>query len=133
MNAARGGRSADVRIQVPAGAIRGDLSLPDQPRGLIIFAHGSGSGRFSPRNQLVAAALQAGGFATLLFDLLTPEEELIDQDTAQHRFDIPMLAQRLAAATSWAMESEPLAALGLGYFGRQHGSSCRADSGCRAA
>src|SRR5205085_1876335 len=88
-------------IEIPArgAALGGDLSLPAGAPGLVIFAHGSGSSRFSARNRFVAGRLQAEGVGTLLMDLLTPEEERVDRLTAEHRFDIRLLADRLEAAT----------------------------------
>jgi dienelactone hydrolase len=87
-------------VVVPAGAVRldGDLAVPPRARGVVLFAHGSGSGRHSPRNRSVAAALNAAGYGTLLLDLLTRDEERVDQRTREHRFDIPLLGERLTAA-----------------------------------
>src|SRR5437764_3428214 len=91
-------------IQVGAGSalLEGNLAIPYGARGLVLFAHGSGSGRHSPRNRFVAGTLADAGFATLLMDLLTAEEERIDSRTAHLRFDIPLLARRLSDATIWA-------------------------------
>lgn len=97
--------------------LEGLLGLPDRPRGLVIFAHGSGSGRLSPRNNYVAAALRDGGLATLLIDLLTPAEE---RDRA-NVFDIALLAERLASAAIWAASQPRLAPLSIGYFGASTG------------
>ena len=97
----------------------GDLTIPDPARGMVLFAHGSGSGRRSPRNRLVAETLNLAGLGTLLFDLLTPEEEL-------HRanvFDIPLLAKRLRAATDWWMDQLEAPGLPLGYFGASTGAA----------
>ena len=89
-------------VMIPAVAmLPGDLTIPAGATGLVIFAHGSGSSRLSERNQRVAARLQAGGLATLLFDLLTPQEEALDAQTAQLRFDIALLAERLVSVTDW--------------------------------
>jgi predicted phosphoribosyltransferase/dienelactone hydrolase len=107
---------------VEAGAgvlVPGDLTIPENPRGIVAFAHGSGSSRLSPRNRQVAQALNDGGFATLLFDLLTPEEEL---DRA-NVFDIPLLARRLAAATGWLRHEPETSELALGYFGASTGAA----------
>jgi putative phosphoribosyl transferase len=107
---------------VEAGAgvlVPGDLTIPENPRGIVAFAHGSGSSRLSPRNRQVAQALNADGFATLLFDLLTPEEEL---DRA-NVFDIPLLARRLAAATGWLRHQPETSELALGYFGASTGAA----------
>src|SRR5438477_4946728 len=112
-----------TEITIPAGeaSLAGALSLPEQAHSLVLFVHGSGSSRHSPRNQFVARTLNAAGLATLLFDLLTPEEEAVDVRTAQHRFDISLLAERLVHATHWAMEQESTRDLRLGYFGSSTG------------
>src|SRR5437762_8755915 len=90
-------------VTIPAGPVRldGDLTVPADARGTVLFAHGSGSSRFSGRNRFVAEVLQHAGFATLLMDLLTREEEAEDQYTTQFRFAIGLLARRLVAATDW--------------------------------
>jgi putative phosphoribosyl transferase len=102
-------------VEIPAGSRRlyGILNVPRNARGVVVFAHGSGSGRFSPRNQFVAGALQEGGLATLLVDLLE-EAESEDRDKV---FDIELLAQRLQCAADWLCEEKATAALRLGYFG----------------
>jgi putative phosphoribosyl transferase len=99
--------------------VLGDLTIPENPRGTVAFAHGSGSSRLSPRNRQVAQALNDDGFATLLFDLLTPEEEL---DRA-NVFDIPLLGRRLAAATGWLRQQPETGELALGYFGASTGAA----------
>ena len=107
---------------VEAGAgvlVPGNLTIPELPRGIVAFAHGSGSSRLSPRNRQVAQTLNADGFATLLFDLLTPEEEL---DRA-NVFDIPLLGRRLAAATGWLRRQAETSELALGYFGASTGAA----------
>src|SRR6476469_742302 len=93
-----------VRIRMGHILIDGDLLVPDRARGLVVFAHGSGSSRFSRRNRAVADVLVRGGFATLLLDLLTREEEDIDQRTAEYRFDISRLAARVVAALDWTAD-----------------------------
>lgn len=109
----------EVSIPVPGGErIAGDLILPEQARGIVVFAHGSGSSRHSPRNRDVAASLNADGLATLLIDLLTVEEE----GWRGNVFDIELLAQRLVAATGWVDDQPDLAPLGLGYFGASTGA-----------
>lgn len=113
----------DVRIAMDAVVLPGDLTLPSDPRGLVIFAHGSGSGRKNPRNCEVAAILQRHGLATLLFDLLTLDEEAVDRHTAHLRFDIEFLAGRLIAATDWANGQAALARLPFGYFGASTGAA----------
>src|SRR5438034_9767082 len=85
-------------------ALEGELEIPSGAQGVVLFAHGSGSGRHSPRNQLIARELRAAGLATLLFDLLTREEDAVDIHTRHFRFDIPLLARRLVGATRWVME-----------------------------
>jgi dienelactone hydrolase len=111
-------------VRVPAGqaALNGDLTLPEGTRGIVLFAHGSGSSRHSPRNKYVAQMLQEDGFATLLLDLLTPEEEAIDERTRQLRFDIPFLADRLVAATDWLRQDARTRRLPVGYFGASTGA-----------
>jgi dienelactone hydrolase len=101
----------------------GDLSIPAGAKGLVLFAHGSGSSRRSPRNQQVARALQAAGFGTLLFDLLTAREEDTDNRTRELRFDIPFLAQRLAGVTRWVLAQGKTSGLELGYFGASTGAA----------
>lgn len=108
-------------VHIPTGAmhIEGLLDLPARAQGLVLFAHGSGSSRHSPRNQYVAQVLQATGIGTLLMDLLTPAE---DRDY-QTRFDIPLLTRRLLAATQWARREPGLQTLPLGYFGASTGAA----------
>ncbi|NGX41074.1 MAG: putative phosphoribosyl transferase [Candidatus Anoxychlamydiales bacterium] len=103
--------------------LNGSLNLIKSSIGLVIFAHGSGSSRFSPRNILVAKKLQEKNISTLLFDLLTKEEEKIDEITLEHRFNINMLAKRLIEVTSWIEKQKDLKDLKLGYFGASTGSS----------
>lgn len=116
-------RGADVRLSVDSGTIDGDLAVPAGARGIVVFAHGSGSSRHSSRNQHVAAALQADAFGTLLFDLLTDREEREDERTRALRFDIGLLAERLTAVTD-ALADEPDAhGLPVGYFGASTGAA----------
>jgi dienelactone hydrolase len=112
-------------VQIPAqeAVLHGDLVLPPQALGLVLFAHGSGSGRHSPRNRYVAGVLQEAGIGTLLLDLLTEREESVDQYTRHLRFDIGLLARRLVAATDWVVQQPDLAALPLGYFGASTGAA----------
>ncbi|HVM20077.1 MAG TPA: alpha/beta family hydrolase [Egibacteraceae bacterium] len=112
-------------VRIPAGSalLDGDLSVPAGAGGLVVFAHGSGSSRHSPRNQEVAADLQRAGLATLLFDLLTTDEERVDQHTRHLRFDIPLLAQRLVDVTAWAQKTEVTNGLSIGYFGASTGAA----------
>jgi putative phosphoribosyl transferase len=112
-------------VQIPAGqiALSGSLSFPKGATALVLFAHGSGSSRHSPRNQFVARTLNDAGLATLLFDLLTQKEEAIDTQTRELRFDIHLLAERLVQATKWAKEHEQTRDLGIGYFGSSTGGA----------
>jgi dienelactone hydrolase len=109
----------DLRIAAGRGELAGSLSVPPAARGLVVFAHGSGSSRLSPRNRMVAEALNEQGIATLLFDLLTPEEE---QDRA-NVFDIPLLAARLVDVVRWVDGQPALARLPLGLFGASTGAA----------
>jgi putative phosphoribosyl transferase len=111
----------DLRIQIQAVVLRGDLIIPTDARGIVLFAHGSGSGRKSSRNRFVAGVLQKQQIGTLLFDLLTEEEERIDIHTAHIRFDIPLLSQRLIEVTEWIWEQERGAP--VGYFGASTGAA----------
>ena len=111
----------DVRIPLGDRWLEGHLSIPSGARGLVLFAHGSGSSRHSPRNQYVAAALQREGMATLLLDLLTADEEVVDARTGHLRFDVELLASRLVVATEWAHTA--LEELPLGYFGASTGAA----------
>lgn len=116
-----GTRSVRVPIE-NAVVLEGDLGVPSGPLGVVLFAHGSGSGRFSPRNQFVAAKLRGDwGLATLLIDLLTREEEAVDDVSGRLRFDLPFLAERLLAATDWLARDEETSGLPLGYFGASTG------------
>jgi dienelactone hydrolase len=112
-----------IAIDVGAVVLEGELAVPDAPRAVVVFAHGSGSGRHSPRNQHVAKKLRDAGLATLLFDLLTPEEEHAEQRTRHLRFDIGMLARRLVGARDWLRRSPSLAPLAIGYFGASTGAA----------
>ena len=116
---------AEQSVRVRAGAVTldGDLSLPDGARAIVLFAHGSGSSRLSPRNRHVADLLNEAGLATLLVDLLTPEEEVTDARTARLRFDIRLLAERLVEVTDWLRERAETRGLRLGYFGASTGAA----------
>jgi dienelactone hydrolase len=113
----------EISIDAPGVSLRADLALPDDARGLVIFAHGSGSSRHSPRNRAVARALQRAGLSTLLMDLLTAEEEREDLATARLRFDIPLLAERLTAAIGSMAEEAETAAFPIGAFGASTGAA----------
>jgi putative phosphoribosyl transferase len=114
-----------MTVTVPAGAVElhGDLTVPDEARGLVVFAHGSGSSRHSPRNRFVAEALQRAGQATLLMDLLTEAEEAEDLRTRRLRFDVEMLGERVVAALDWAGGQEAIAGLAVGAFGASTGAA----------
>jgi dienelactone hydrolase len=113
----------DVRIPVGAACLHGDLHLFPETPSVVLFAHGSGSSRHSPRNQSVARVIRDHGCGTLLFNLLTPDEELEDNATAALRFDIGLLAQRLAAATRWIRNQCEPGGLKIGYFGSSTGGA----------
>jgi putative phosphoribosyl transferase len=113
----------EVQIQAGRAVLSGNLTIPENATGLVLFAHGSGSSRHSPRNQFVARTLNDAGLATLLFDLLTPDEEATDTYTREHRFNIGLLAERLVHATKWAKQQEQTRDLQLGYFGSSTGAA----------
>src|SRR5216110_1820029 len=112
-------------IQIPAGlaVLSGNLKIPEGAAALVLFAHGSGSSRHSPRNQFVARTLNDAGLGTLLFDLLTQEEEAIDMQTRELRFNIHLLAERLVHATKWAKNLPETCDLRIGYFGSSTGGA----------
>jgi len=112
-----------VRIPIDSVTLDGDLLVPESARGIVVFAHGSGSSRYSPRNRYVAGVLQNAGFATLLMDLLTAAEEAIDERTAGMRFDIDLLARRLIGATWWLLDQSQTTKLAIGYFGASTGAA----------
>ncbi|MEJ8803192.1 dienelactone hydrolase family protein [Pontibacter sp. H249] len=109
------------QVNIPVGNISliGDLVVPENAKGLVIFSHGSGSSRLSTRNRFVAEHLQRSGFGTLLFDLLTPEED----QNYDNRFDIPLITQRLVDATNWVLKDERLTNYNIGYFGASTGAA----------
>jgi pimeloyl-ACP methyl ester carboxylesterase len=111
-------------VVIDAGSVplEGELALPAETRGIVVFAHGSGSSRHSPRNAWVASFLNRAGLTTLLFDLLSAEEERRDRVTAEHRFDIPLLASRLVAAVGWVRSLDATSGLGIGLFGASTGA-----------
>lgn len=112
-----------IAIDIKNRRLNGLLHIPTECRGLVIFVHGSGSSRLSPRNQYVASYLGEAGFATLLFDLLTPDEEEIDDITREYRFNIQLLAERLIEVTNWVKKQAVLINLPIGYFGSSTGAA----------
>jgi putative phosphoribosyl transferase len=112
----------EVKIPLSDATIEGNLRIPPNASGIVLFAHGSGSGRFSPRNQHVAKLLEAYGVATLLIDLLTQDEEQIDEVTRHLRFDIPLLSNRLIEVSDWLGQQELTKSLPIGYFGASTGA-----------
>lgn len=112
-----------VLIPCDSVSLEGDLTIPEGARGIVVFAHGSGSSRLSPRNRQVAAELREATLATLLFDLLTSDEERIDLQTRHLRFDIEFLADRLVGATNWLLRKEETQSLTIGYFGASTGAA----------
>ncbi|HEX3018916.1 MAG TPA: dienelactone hydrolase family protein [Chitinispirillaceae bacterium] len=120
-------REKEYEIRIPLMnqdvMLDGNLYIPENAQGLILFAHGSGSGRFSPRNRFVAQYLNKGAYGTLLFDLLTRSEEATDLVTAQLRFDIELLAGRLGDVTDWVCENREIDKLPIGYFGASTGAA----------
>jgi putative phosphoribosyl transferase len=114
--------TALVRVRAGSATLEGDLHVPRGTVGVVLFAHGSGSSRHSSRNRFVAGELEAAGLATLLIDLLTAEEEALDQHTAHLRFDIPFLAERLAAAARWLNDDSSTRSFRLGFFGASTGA-----------
>src|SRR5436309_14315859 len=114
-----------TELQISAGraVLSGNLTIPENAMRLVLFAHGSGSSRHSPRNQFVARVLNRAGLGTLLLDLLTPEEEALDIYTREHRFNIGLLAERLVHATNWAKQQDRTRDLRIGYFGSSTGGA----------
>ncbi len=115
--------SVEVAIATGGDMIGGSLSIPENARAIVLFAHGSGSSRFSPRNNYVARLMNRERIATLLIDLLTADEEAVDEVTAQYRFDIDLLARRLVDATEWAKRNVTTRNLAIGYFGASTGAA----------
>lgn len=117
--------AVDRQVRIPVGSVQldGTLRIPNGARAIVVFAHGSGSGRHSPRNRYVADVLRTAGLATLLVDLLTQDEDVIDQATAELRFDIDLLAERLGGVTDWLAEEGTTAAVSIGYFGASTGAA----------
>lgn len=116
-------RQSDVIVQAERTLLEGNLTLPKGAKGLVVFAHGSGSSRFSPRNRYVAQTFNEAGLATLLFDLLTSEEHAVDQKTRELRFDIDLLSRRLIGAVDWAQIQPDTQSLRIGLFGASTGAA----------
>jgi dienelactone hydrolase len=115
--------AAEIVIKIGSICLPGDLVVPSGAEAIVLFAHGSGSSRRSSRNRAVATALHDAGLGTLLFDLLSDEEEAVDARTAELRFDIPLLAERLLGATRWVEAADELSDLRVGYFGASTGAA----------
>jgi len=115
--------AAEVVIEIGSIGLPGDLVVPSGAEAIVLFAHGSGSSRRSSRNRAVATALHDAGLGTLLFDLLSDEEEAVDSRTAELRFDIPLLAERLLGASRWVEAADELSDLRVGYFGASTGAA----------
>jgi putative phosphoribosyl transferase len=132
------GNEQSIQISISSVSLSGDLDIPDGTQGVVLFAHGSGSGRHSPRNRYVAKVLQEAGVGTLLFDLLTEDEELIDEQTLHLRFDIGLLADRLVGATDWLLQrfdasnSDDILP-SIGYFGASTGAAAAVVAAAKRA
>jgi putative phosphoribosyl transferase len=123
MNRTSGQSSEERLVQVSIVTLEGNLGIPEGAEGIVLFAHGSGSSRFSPRNRFVAQVLREGGLATLLMDLLTSKEEEVDRLTRHLRFDIELLANRLIGATDWLLQHPDTQSLHIGHFGSSTGAA----------
>jgi pimeloyl-ACP methyl ester carboxylesterase len=123
--------SRPVQILLEEYALRGDLTLPHDARGIVVFAHGSGSSRVSPRNRIVARSLERHSLGTMLLDLLTEEEAMRDEITREFRFDIELLADRLVVASEWLKSEDGLAPLPVGYFGASTGAAAALKAAAR--
>ena len=122
-------KSSLIYIPVGRDEIQGDLQIPERAKAIVVFAHGSGSSRHSPRNKHVADVLNESRIATLLIDLLTPDEELVDFQTAHLRFDIDLLAARLSLVTQWLRGQSASRGLHIGYFGASTGAAAALVAG----
>ncbi len=116
-------QSSDVLVEAHETALEGHLAIPERAQGIVVFAHGSGSSRFSSRNRFVAEVLNDAGMATLLFDLLTAQEHIIDERTAEFRFDIGLLSERLIGTVDWVSRHELTRSLRIGLFGASTGAA----------
>src|SRR3990170_8403521 len=127
MSSPSGNRADERLVRIPAGPemLEGSLGIPDHAQGIVLFAHGSGSSRHSPRNRYVASVIQDAGIATLLFDLLTEEEDRVYET----RFDIELLTRRLCGVTAWVTQQKHLQHLAVGYFGASTGAAAALKAG----
>jgi len=116
-------KRTDVLVKSNEVELEGNLAIPEKARGIVVFAHGSGSSRLSPRNQFVSETLNDAGLATLLFDLLTAEENRIDEQTRKLRFDMPLLENRLTGAVDWVSRQAETGDLPMGLFGASTGAA----------
>jgi putative phosphoribosyl transferase len=123
MTKTSGEEKTSINITADGATIIGDLTIPKGAKGIVLFAHGSGSSMFSPRNTRVAGEFNKARIATLLIDLLTSDEEAVDLSTGQFRFDIDLLSRRLVAATKWVKENPKTRSLAIGYFGASTGAA----------
>jgi putative phosphoribosyl transferase len=124
MDISSGKKSGTYQIPISSSVtLEGNLSIPERPRGVVLFVHGSGSSRFSPRNHYVARVLQEAGFATLLIDLLTSQEEEQDRSTGHLRFNIDLLSERVVQVTNWLTAQPGIKDLKIGYFGASTGAA----------
>ncbi len=124
MDISSGKKSGTYQIPITSSVtLEGNLNIPERPRGVVLFVHGSGSSRFSPRNQYVARVLQEAGIATLLIDLLTPQEEEQDRSTGYVRFNIDLLSERVIQVTNWLTSQPGIRELKIGYFGASTGAA----------
>jgi putative phosphoribosyl transferase len=129
MSPSSAARAVPVQIDTDSARLEGDLVIPPGPSGLVVFAHGSGSSRFSRRNRAVAQTLEDGGFATLLLDLLTRDEEAVDLRTREYRFDVDRLGHRVVAAVDWARGEPGIADCPIACFGASTGAAAALIAG----
>ena len=133
MNAEILAQEREIEIAFDSVTLKGTLGLVPGAAGLVLFVHGSGSGRFSSRNRFVARELERGGMSTLLFDLLSEEEERVDQFTGELRFNIELLTRRVVGVTDWLRQNAETGALGIGYFGASTGAAAALEAAARFA
>ena len=131
MNADSQVEEHEIEMTLGSVVLKGMLALVPGATGLVLFAHGSGSSRFSSRNRFVAGDLQLGGLSTLLFDLLSTEEERVDQFTRELRFDVGLLTRRVVGVTDWLQQNPETRTLGIGYFGASTGAAAALEAAAR--